>query len=952
MTDPILRVLLIEDDEDDYLITRDLLEEVSPVSTRLTWRDNLDDGLAALRENMVDIALIDLRLGPDSGLDLIQQAQAEGITTPFILLTGQGDAELDARAVELGAADYLVKGRLDGHVLMRSIRYAIDRAAATETLASSEAQYRLLFESNPTPMCLANPESEQISAFNEAARKLYGIDSRELASLTIADLRASGSNSAPDNEGIVLQPGARLESHRTTTGLALIVEVASEDITINQNRLALYTLTDRTAQIANNRQLKLLKRCIESSSNGIVVADAVAQDMPLVYVNPTFERITGYSKDEALGRNCRFLQGDDFDLTNEQALGQIRKGIANGEDVSVVLRNYRKDGTPFWNDLYLSPIRNDNNETSHFVGVLNDISERKSIENQLAYNSSHDVLTHLPNRALLEDRLLQACKFAIRYNRHVGLLFIDLDGFKLINDSLGHRTGDLILIEAAERLRALVRAGDTVARVSGDEFVIALADLADSRDAQLVVDQVIQTLSVPYQIGTENLHLTASIGITTTDGSINEPAELIQQADLAMYQAKQLGRNTWQWFSEKLNTEANHRVKLRNQLQDAIDNEALTLFYQPLIDARTGQAKSVEALVRWEHPEQGLVSPGDFIPLAEDTGQIIPLGVWVLNQACRDLVRLHAAGFRDCSVAVNVSPVQIRKAGFVEVVQEALQASGLAPNALELEVVESAVLYDTDQVIKTLYELRDLGVRIAIDDFGTGFSSLSYIKLMPANKIKIDRSFIKDVIQNRSDAAITQGVISMAHHLSLEVVAEGVETEAHAAFLRRHQCDLLQGFAFARPMPYANLLEYMNLHGRSRDPAGHAPENGEKTLLLLDDEANILRALTRVLRKDGYRILSTTSVREAFSLLAEHKVQVIISDQRMPEMSGTDFLSQVKAIHPDTVRIVLSGYTDLKSVTEAINQGAIYKFLTKPWDDQQIRDHIKQAFQYYAAMCE
>ncbi|HLT13865.1 MAG TPA: EAL domain-containing protein, partial [Marinobacter sp.] len=428
--------------------------------------------------------------------------------------------------------------------------------------------------------------------------------------------------------------------------------------------------------------------------------------------------------------------------------------------------------------------------------------------------------------------------------------------------------------------------------------------------------------------------------------------ELIQQADLAMYQAKQLGRNTWQWFSEKMNTEANYRVKLRNQLQDAIDNEALTLFYQPVIDSRSGQAKSVEALVRWEHPEHGLVSPGDFIPLAEDTGQIIPLGKWVLNQACRDMMRLHAAGFRDSSVAVNVSPIQIRKAGFVEVVQDALRASGLPPAALELEVVESTVLYDTDQVIKTLYELRDMGVRIAIDDFGTGFSSLSYIKLMPANKIKIDRSFIKDVIQNRSDAAITQGVISMAHHLSLEVVAEGVETEAHAAFLRRHQCDLLQGYAFARPMPYDNLVEYMNLHGSRRDHSGQAPAKGEKTLLLLDDEANILRALTRVLRKDGYRILSTTSVNEAFSLLAENEVQVIISDQRMPEMSGTDFLSEVKAIHPDTVRIVLSGYTDLKSVTEAINQGAIYKFLTKPWDDQQIRDHIKQAFQYYTAMCE
>ena len=239
---------------------------------------------------------------------------------------------------------------------------------------------------------------------------------------------------------------------------------------------------------------------------------------------------------------------------------------------------------------------------------------------------------------------------------------------------------------------------------------------------------------------------------------------------------------------------------------------------------------------------------------------------------------------------------------------------------------------------------------IAIDDFGTGFSSLSYIKLMPANKIKIDRSFIQDVIKNRSDAAITQGVISMAHHLGLDVVAEGVETEAHAAFLRKHKCDLLQGFVFARPMPFDDLKTYMNTHGTIPGQLPQAEADNRKTLLLLDDEENILRALARVFRRDGYRILSTTSISEAFKLLAENDVQVIISDQRMPEMSGTEFLSQVKAIHPETVRIVLSGYTDLKSVTDAINEGAIYKFLTKPWDDKQIRAHIQQAFQYHAAM--
>lgn len=950
MTEPTLRVLLIEDNEDDYIITKDLLAEVSPVATRLIWRDCLEDGLTTLHENAVDVALVGFRLGPDSGLDLIQRARAEGITTPFILLTGQRDDELDACAVELGAADYLVKGRVEGCTLLRSIRYAIDRAAGIEKLAISEAQYRLLFENNPTPMCLAKQESSRINAMNAAARTLYGFSEKEITRMTMADLRGNTAGPSPDREGLILQPGASLEHHETKNRQSLTVEVMSEYVTIHRDQLLLLTLCDRTAQIKNSRQLKLLERCIESSSNGIVVTNARTGDMPVVYVNPTFERMTGYSADEILGKNCRFLQGGEYDLSNEDALTEIRKSIDNGSDVSVELRNYRKDGSPFWNDLYLSPTRNDSGEITHWVGIQNDISERKSIEHQLAYNTTHDSLTQLPNRALLEDRLIQNCQFALRYNRYVGVLFIDLDGFKRINNSLGHRTGDQILVAVARRLGELVRSRDTVARVGGNEFVIALSDLAQGEDAQIKVEQIIEALSRPYRIGNENLHLTASIGIAITDGDLCNPTELIQQAGLALAQAKQLGHNTWQWFSKEMNTQANYRVKLRNQLQDAIDNEALTLFYQPLIDARTGQTKSIEALVRWQHPDQGLIPPSDFIPLAEETGQIIALGRWVLQQACRDMTRLHALGFRDCSIAVNVSPVQIRKDDFIDTVEKALQASGLQPQDLELEVVESAVLYDTDKVITTLQELRNMGVSIAIDDFGTGFSSLSYIKLMPANRLKIDISFIKEVIQNRRDAAITQGVISMAHHLSLEVVAEGVETEAQAAFLRRNNCDLLQGYLFSRPIPFDQLVNFMENSDARSQTTHQSNENKQKTLLLLDDDANILKALKRTLRRDGYHILSTTKVSEAFSMLAENEVEVIISDQRMPEMSGTEFFSQVKAIYPNTVRIVLSGYTDLKSVTDAINQGSIYKFLTKPWDDSQIREHVHQAFKYHAAV--
>ncbi|MCK2149265.1 EAL domain-containing protein [Marinobacter alexandrii] len=950
-TDLELRILLIEDDEDDYLITRDLLEEASPVRTLLEWQTTAERGISALCNGHYDAALIDLRLGPDSGLDVIRQAQAYGISTPYILLTGQGDDELDIKAVELGASDYLVKGQLDGHTLIRSIRYAIDRAMATEHLVNSEAYYRQLFENNPAPMVLADPESGHLQAMNQSARTLYQYSEENVSELTLTDLKSEDPEPI-NSEGVLLSPGAVLERHLTRDGAHLLIEVVSRKIIVNRSPSRLLTLSNVTEKITSNRQLRLLKRSIEASYNGISIAEAREPDMPLIYVNPAFERITGYAPEECIGRNCRFLQGDTFDLTNEHALADIRRGLLDGTDISVVLRNYRKDGTPFWNDLHVAPIRDDQGNITHFIGVQNDISERKSVESQLAFNVSHDVLTGLPNRTLLEDRLTQGCQFAKRYGRTLGLLFVDLDGFKLINDSMGHRLGDQLLIDVGQRLKSIIRSGDTVARISGDEFIVVLPDLAQANDVVMIVEKIIHNLSNPYHISDQVLRLTASIGITITDGKTDDPMALLQQADLAMYRAKQLGKNTYQWFSKDLNDQANFRVKLRNDLQDALENQQLTVYFQPIIDARSGKTRSVEALVRWEHPQQGLMSPGDFIPLAEETGQIIELGRQVLNQACQALVKLHARGFRECSVAVNVSPIQLRKDGFTGSVAAALKATGLAPQFLELEVVESVILYDTDTIVKTLQELRALGVRIAIDDFGTGFSSLSYIKLLPANKIKIDRSFIKDVIKNRSDAAITQGVISMAHHLNLEVVAEGVETEAHATFLRKQQCDLLQGFAFSRPIPFEALLKFLEA-GSSAYELVLKQSNSEEdrpTLLLLDDEENILRALTRILRRDGYRILSTTSIPEAFNLLAENNVQVIISDQRMPEMSGTDFLSQVKTIHPNTVRIVLSGYTDLKSVTDAINEGAIYKFLTKPWDDKQIREHIQQAFQYYAAI--
>ncbi|SDM93328.1 bifunctional diguanylate cyclase/phosphodiesterase [Vreelandella arcis] len=563
---------------------------------------------------------------------------------------------------------------------------------------------------------------------------------------------------------------------------------------------------DITQRKATERQLQLLERSVESSTNGVLIVDAGHDDLPIVYANTAFERITGYSRQEALGRNCRFLQGED---TDPNTVKQLRQGIAAESEVHVVIRNYRRSGAPFWNDLYISPVRDDLGQVTHFVGVQNDISEQREYQAQLAYNASHDALTGLPNRMLLTQRLEQGCLVARRYQRHLAVLFIDLDDFKPINDTLGHEVGDFILVEVAKRLEDELRPWDTIARFGGDEFVVLLPDLAHENDVIQVVERILKRLATPYWQRGGELRITASIGVAMNDGLISEPLQLIQQADLAMYKAKRRGRNTCQWYTDDLNRKVSERVSLRNALQQAIEQEEFELYFQPQIHGPSGRVIGVEALIRWQHPERGFVSPGDFIPLAEDTGQIIPISDWVLTTACRVAKQLNGLGLGRITMAVNVSPMQFQRPGFLASIQLVLEESGLAADLLELELTEGVLMDSAEQAIQALQDLRQLGVHIAMDDFGTGFSSLSYLKHLPINKIKIDRSFINDVVSDHRDAAIVEGVLTMAAKLDLDVLVEGVETAAQYAYLRQQLCDYFQGFYFARPMPLEALLSFL-----------------------------------------------------------------------------------------------------------------------------------------------
>lgn len=436
-------------------------------------------------------------------------------------------------------------------------------------------------------------------------------------------------------------------------------------------------------------------------------------------------------------------------------------------------------------------------------------NESKRLQAELVLRANHDSLTGLPNRSLLEERLKQACSEAQHDGVHLAVMLIDLDGFKPINDNFSHHLGDQVLVEVARRMLAIVRPGDTVARMGGDEFIVILPGVSGPQSVSAIADRLLKDIADPYQIDTINLRVTASVGIVMSNGQIEQPLQLIQQADSAMYQAKQEGRNNFFWFTEGLLQQAHETTSLRNDLQKAIEDEDFELYYQPQIGSAGGQVVGAEALLRWTHPTRGSISPATFIPVAETTGQIIPLTLWVLDTACRNIRQLVDEGKTLPCVAVNISSTHLLRANFVSTIRAMLDKHGLQAGQLELEITESVLLNQADRALLTLQQLKEMGVKLAIDDFGVGFSSMNYLKVLPIDKIKIDRSFIQGIDHNQQDAAICQGIISMAHHLNLRVTAEGVETAGQRDLLTESRCDDMQGYLFAKPMNFNDFRNFV-----------------------------------------------------------------------------------------------------------------------------------------------
>jgi len=714
---------------------------------------------------------------------------------------------------------------------------------------------------------------------------------------------------------------------------------------------AVATFFDISARKRAEERLHLAALVFESTRDGVMVTDPAGR---ILTVNRAFTEITGYSEEEARGQRPNLLQSGRHDVAFYQAMwATIRaSGSWQGE-----VWNRRKNGETYPEWLTINCVRDSWGGISHYVGVFTDLSQIRRSEAQLDHLAHHDPLTDLPNRGMLQIRLAHALERAKRHGQQIGVLHIDLDHFKHVNDSFGPAAGDALLQAVVDRLRGRVRKEDILGRLGGDDFLLLLEPIGESGEAAEIARDLLDLLGSPFACPdsvdiAHEIFLGASIGISVYPDDGASVAELLRDAEAAMYRAKERGRNRFCFYTADMNADALALLELEADLRRALERDELELHYQPKVNLRSGQIVGAEALLRWRRnrPDKGpgLTAPANFIPLAEKTGLIVPIGAWVIDTACRQLRVWLDQGLSDVRLAVNVSACQLRAADFDATLAATLQRHGVPAQHLELELTESMLMQDPDAATMLLKRLKAIGVKLSLDDFGTGYSSLAYLSRFPIDAVKIDQSFVRDIVTDPDSAGIVSAVIGLAERMGLQTIAEGVESEAQLGYLRKLGCELMQGYYFSRPVPAAEFTAM--LCANKSLPALPVESQPDRTLLLVDDEASILAALRRLLRNEGYRVLTAASAREGLEILARNDVQVILSDQRMPEMTGTEFLGRVKDMHPDTVRIVLSGYAELTTIIDAVNRGAIYKFLIKPWEDDLLRGHIRDAFRYHDAV--
>lgn len=790
---PKQRVLVVDDDQDTILLMQATLQNAG------YWVDVCTDfnaAFTAIQQNEYAIIILDVILPDGSGFELCSTVRSSlhMSDTPVLIATGLDDLASIQKGYDVGATDFITKPINWGTLPFR-MQYVLGERETRGRLSVSESKTQALLSCMPDTIVRMRYDGHVLDF--QASRS-----DDEISVVLESQWKSNNTYLLPELYSLIR--ASLLEVQSTSNSLAVEFQWApvgslerfwEARIFKRDDKEAIVILRDITVGRRQDLQLRLWAKVFNNSNEAILITDT---HYKIISVNQAFTKLTGFTEHEVIHKDA-YQMG-----TNLHTHGFFRNlvwlvkenGNWQGE-----LQTAKKHGEQFTAWYSISTVKNLQGEVENYICLFTDISESKRSQKRIAYLAHHDILTDLPNRVLLNDRLEMAIATARRQNEKIGVLFVDLDRFKNINDSLGHDAGDTILKLAAHRLRSLVRVGDTVARLGGDEFVILLPNISDETAVGEITQKLCLRMSMPYKISNLDLHLTPSIGISIFPSDGDSSQELIKNADAAMYLAKEQGRNNFQFYKPALNARTLDRLKLESALRQSISDHQMQLYFQPQVDAATRKIVGAEALIRWNHPQRGLVPPNDFIAIAEETGVIISIGEWVIAEAARTIIDWRTLCDLELTVSVNISAVQFRQANFVGRVKNLLATLGVAPKYFELEITESMLMHDMPSSIEQLKSLREAGFSIAIDDFGTGFSSLNYLRHLPIDILKIDQSFIREMINDDASKAIVKTIINLAEALGKRTIAEGVETEQQLLLLTELGCNLIQGYYIEKPMP-------------------------------------------------------------------------------------------------------------------------------------------------------
>lgn len=809
-------VLIVDDERLMRTMLRDTLEAAG---FGVVEASNGREAMERARQIHPDLIVLDVIMPDMDGFEVCSQLRKinEIRHLPILMVTASEEREVAERAYAAGATDFIPKPINAAH-LRHHVRYMLRASLNVEELRQKEQ--RLAHAQRLAR--LGNWEwerGEDRLRLSEEARRILAV-ADDAVSLTLAaylehihprereairrGLDQLWQNGPPlDLDFRLLRPDG---TERFVHGQAdRIVDAGGDAVRL------VGTIQDISERKRIEEKLTLAGKVFHSSGDMILITDMQGR---VVDVNDTFCRLTGFRREKIVGWPLGDLLSGQHDSEFYRHIWQTvtDKGFWQGE-----VWSRRQDGESFPALVSVNAARSDGEENGHYVFSATDLSRLRETERQLHYLSHFDPLTDLPNRLLFLDRLQQSLVGENSHQGQVAVLFIDLDDFKEINDTLGSQTGDRVLQEVARKIKECIRASDTVARPGSDEFAVILREVVPGGDAASVAQKLVDSLSTPFAFVGREFYVTLSIGIALSDIDGTDPEELIQKAETAMVCAKEQGKNRYIFFSEAMNQQVQERLAMKTSLRRSLERDQFLLHYQPKFNSVTREFTGLEALARWQHPDRGLIAPAHFITLAEETGLIVPLGEMTLRKACRQNRQWQERGYHPFPVAVNLSAQQFGEQDLVDTVCRALRDTGLSPQCLELEITESVILQDTERAIDILRKLKNMGIRIALDDFGTGFSSLDYLRRFPLDVLKIDHTFVRGVVSSEQDAAIVRAIIAMAHSMRLKVVAEGVETEEQRVFLREQGCDEVQGYLVALPVPPEEVERFFPLAGGRRD---------------------------------------------------------------------------------------------------------------------------------------